>query len=225
MKKLRWIAIALAALIACWLIGDFAYSRIILHRYTSWESSIERHADVLGYDMGSEPGPFEAMARARDSGRPVLSQRVLMVQDADQRPGFLMYVPLYEDGDPPPSVEARRRVFEDYRLLLADVPGISFMPEAPYGRSNRWLTTLAINEAEFGASRDDVIRVLGREGVEARPVWKPMHLQPVFAGSPVFGGAVSEGLFAKGLCLPSGTGLRSDQQEHICELIRSARQL
>jgi pyridoxal phosphate-dependent aminotransferase EpsN len=122
-------------------------------------------------------------------------------------------------------VQARRRVIETYQLLLADVPGISFMPEASYGRSNRWLTTLTIEESEFGASRDDVIRVLGRAGVEARPVWKPMHLQPVFAGSPVFGGAVSESLFAAGLCLPSGTGLRSDQQEHICELIRSARQL
>ena len=104
-------------------------------------------------------------------------------------------------------VEARRRIFDSYVDLLGDIDGIEFMPEAPYGRSNRWLTTLTIDPVRFGAGRDDILRVLDSENIEARPVWKPMHCQPVFAGSRVFGGAVSEQIFDTGICLPSGTGL------------------
>jgi dTDP-4-amino-4,6-dideoxygalactose transaminase len=118
-------------------------------------------------------------------------------------------------------VAARRRVFAAYEAMLADLDGISFMPEARYGRSNRWLTTLTIDPGAFGASRDDVIAALDAEDVEARPVWKPMHLQPVFAGARWFGGAVSGALFADGLCLPSGTDLTDDQVERIAALVRS----
>jgi dTDP-4-amino-4,6-dideoxygalactose transaminase len=95
------------------------------------------------------------------------------------------------------------------------------MPEAPCGRSNRWLTTLTVDPERFGAGRDDVLRRLEVENIEARPVWKPMHQQPVFAGSRIFGGAVSEQIFDTGVCLPSGTGLRDDQIERIAELVRS----
>jgi pyridoxal phosphate-dependent aminotransferase EpsN len=77
-------------------------------------------------------------------------------------------------------VEARRRIFDTYVELLEDLPGVEFMPEAPYGRCNRWLTCLTIEPEAFGATREDVRLALEAEDIEARPVWKPMHLQPVF---------------------------------------------
>ncbi|MEA3503411.1 MAG: DegT/DnrJ/EryC1/StrS family aminotransferase, partial [Actinomycetota bacterium] len=118
-------------------------------------------------------------------------------------------------------VATRRRIFDSYVELLGDIDGIVFMPEAPYGRSNRWLTTLTIDPERFGAGRDGVLRRLEAENIEARPVWKPMHQQPVFAGSRIFGGPVSERIFETGVCLPSGTGLRNDQIERIAGLVRS----
>src|SRR5262249_52707679 len=96
-------------------------------------------------------------------------------------------------------VAARRRNFAFYREALGDLPGIQFMPEAEYGRSNRWLTCVTIDPARFGATREDVRLALEAEDIEARPVWKPLHLQPCFAGCRVRGGATAEGLFERGL--------------------------
>ena len=118
-------------------------------------------------------------------------------------------------------VKARRRIFGAYVERLGDLDGIEFMPEAGGGRSNRWLTTAAIDPVRFGATRDDVIEALGAENIEARPVWKPMHMQPVFAKARVFGGTVSERLFDQGICLPSGTGLAEDDLDRIAQLVRS----
>jgi len=73
-------------------------------------------------------------------------------------------------------------ILEYYKQALGDIPGIEFMPEAPYGRSNRWLTVILITPEEFGADREDVRIALEVENIEARPVWKPMHMQPVFQG-------------------------------------------
>jgi len=117
-------------------------------------------------------------------------------------------------------VEARRRIFEGYRSRLGEVPGIALMPEAAHGRSNRWLTVVTIDRHRFGADREQVRRALEERGIEARPVWKPLHLQPVFDGAPVRGGRVAEALFRDGLCLPSGSSLTDDQQEEICAVIR-----
>lgn len=77
-------------------------------------------------------------------------------------------------------VEAKRRIFGYYKEALDNVLGIEFMPEAPYGRSNRWLTVILIAPEEFGADRETVRLALEAENIEARPVWKPMHMQPVF---------------------------------------------
>jgi dTDP-4-amino-4,6-dideoxygalactose transaminase len=117
-------------------------------------------------------------------------------------------------------VTTRRGIFNRYVEGLGDLPGIKFMPEAPYGRSNRWLTCLTINPGLFGADRESVRLALEAEDIEARPVWKPMHMQPVFAGTRMFGGAVSEGLFRDGLCLPSGSSLRSDDQDRVISTVR-----
>ena len=93
------------------------------------------------------------------------------------------------------------------------------MPEAPYGRCTRWLTCLTIDPAAFGATARTCGWRSRRENIEARPVWKPMHLQPVFAGCRVRGGAVAERLFERGLCLPSGSNLTNDDRELIIAVI------
>jgi pyridoxal phosphate-dependent aminotransferase EpsN len=106
-------------------------------------------------------------------------------------------------------VRRRRANFEFYRRALGGLSGIRFMPEPPGSRSTRWLTCLTVNPAEFGATREDIRLALEAENIESRPVWKPLHLQPVFDGCRCRGGAVSEDLFRNGLCLPSGSTLET----------------
>lgn len=120
-------------------------------------------------------------------------------------------------------VAARRRNFERYRELLSGVEGITWMPEPEWSRSNRWLTCLLFDPKRFGASREDVRLALEAENIEARPVWKPMHLQPVFEGRRVVGGEVAEDLFARGLCLPSGSSLTEGDLERVAEVVRRSR--
>ncbi len=117
-------------------------------------------------------------------------------------------------------VAAKRRIFDQYRQLLGDLPGITFMPESPHGRCNRWLTVILIDPAEFGATPEQVRLALEAENIEARPIWKPMHLQPVFQGCRIRGGAVSEHLFRTGLCLPSGTAMVDSDLERVAGIIR-----
>ncbi len=112
-------------------------------------------------------------------------------------------------------VAQKRAVFEFYRQHLEDMPGISFMPEAGYGTSTRWLTCLTIDPVQFGTDNEAVRLALEQENVEARPVWKPMHMQPVFFHCATIGGQVSEKLFATGLCLPSGTAMDQADLERI----------
>jgi len=117
-------------------------------------------------------------------------------------------------------VDARRRIFEIYREQLGGMPGIEFMPEAAYSRSTRWLTCVLITPEAFGADREQVRVALAAENIEARPVWKPMHLQPVFAGCECYGGMVGEDLFERGLCLPSGSSLSREDQERVIDVVR-----
>lgn len=124
----------------------------------------------------------------------------------------------------PVRVAARRKVFDRYVAGLGSLPGITFMPEASYGRGNRWLTCLTIDASRFGATREGVRLALEAEDIESRPVWKPMHLQPVFAGARMFGGAFSERLLADGLCLPSGSSLTERDQDRVIAVVqRTAR--
>ena len=159
----------------------------------------------------------------------------------------------------PERIAARRRNFEFYQRALGDLPGVEFMPEAPYGRCTRWLTCLTLGKAKVEAKvkakarapvststvgeakvkvkveqdgrretgrtgpRSSVLRLLQameKENIEARPLWKPMHLQPVFKGCRVRGGGVSERLFENGLCLPSGSALTEEELSRICGLVR-----
>jgi dTDP-4-amino-4,6-dideoxygalactose transaminase len=111
----------------------------------------------------------------------------------------------------PQKVEARRRIFSLYRDALRGTPGITFMPEAHYGRPSRWLTVIQVDPGEFGATAENIRNSLERHNIESRPVWKPMHLQPLFANARRVGGAVAEELFNRGLCLPSGSALTEDE--------------
>jgi pyridoxal phosphate-dependent aminotransferase EpsN len=119
-------------------------------------------------------------------------------------------------------IQARRRIFDIYRQGLGDLPGVGFMPEAPWGRSTRWLTCITIDPAVAPTDREKVMLALQAESVESRPVWKPMHLQPVFLDmrTECFGGAVAERLYAQGLCLPSGSALQDDELARIIGLVR-----
>ncbi|MBL0218868.1 MAG: DegT/DnrJ/EryC1/StrS family aminotransferase [Myxococcales bacterium] len=118
-------------------------------------------------------------------------------------------------------VAARRATNVAYRAALRDTPGWSFMPEAPACVSTFWLTCATI-EPQAGVDRDVVIDQLAHEDIEARPTWKPMHLQPVFAGTRAIGGSVSERLFANGVCLPSGSNLAERDRARVVEVIQRA---
>lgn len=115
-------------------------------------------------------------------------------------------------------VAARRHNFQVYQQALT-LPGIEFMPEAAFGRATHWLTCLTINPAAFGADREQVRLELAKQEIEARPVWKPLHLQPVFADCESIGGSVAEDLFEYGLCLPSGSNLTEADLERVIEAI------
>lgn len=122
----------------------------------------------------------------------------------------------------PDRVAARRAIFARYLAGLGDLPGLSFMPEAPWGSSTRWLTAIQIDPWRFGADRHAVQAALDRMGIESRPVWKPLPEQPVFARAPRTEGGVAQRLFARGLCLPSGTGMTLAEQQRVIATIRGA---
>jgi pyridoxal phosphate-dependent aminotransferase EpsN len=119
-------------------------------------------------------------------------------------------------------VEARRANNRYYREVFADLPGVSFMPEAPGCRSTFWLTCVTIDPDEAGVDREQVRKHLEALDIEARPVWKPMHLQPVFEGRRVLGGEVAGRLFETGLCLPSGSSLSAGDRDRVMEGFRQA---
>jgi dTDP-4-amino-4,6-dideoxygalactose transaminase len=119
----------------------------------------------------------------------------------------------------PDRVAARRANFDAYVRGLSALPGLGFMPEAPWGRSNRWLTVITIDPATFGADREAVRQALEVENIESRPAWKPMHLQPVFEHYDSLGGTVAETLFDHGLCLPSGSSLTASDLARVVQVI------
>ena len=117
-------------------------------------------------------------------------------------------------------VAQRNANFDAYKVAFKDIPGIEFQ-EAPEGYfSNRWLTTITINpELTNGITRETLRLVLQEEHIESRPLWKPMHLQPVFEGCAYFGDGVSEQLFENGLCLPSGSNMTVKERNMVIEFI------
>jgi pyridoxal phosphate-dependent aminotransferase EpsN len=119
-------------------------------------------------------------------------------------------------------VEKRRKIYETYKNALSNIDGIDFMPEAEYGISNRWLTVCTIDPEKSGSDRNKIINAMEEENIECRPLWKPMHLQPLFSGEKIYTMDEipnSNKLFQNGLCLPSGTNLSGEDQKKIINKI------
>jgi pyridoxal phosphate-dependent aminotransferase EpsN len=119
-------------------------------------------------------------------------------------------------------VQQRRAIAFRYRDAFADLPGITLMPQAPYGLHTNWLSCFLIDEDEFSCSRDALIRALDEANVESRPVWKPMHLQPLYANCERYGGEVAQDLFRRGICLPSSSSLTLEDQLYVINQVRAA---
>jgi pyridoxal phosphate-dependent aminotransferase EpsN len=116
-------------------------------------------------------------------------------------------------------VNARRANCAFYEAAFRDLPGVVFMPEAKFGRCTRWLTCLTIDPKVSGLHREKLRLALAEKNIEARPVWKPMHLQPIFKATRCYGGSVSERIFEDGLCLPSGSNLSESDLQRVSEVV------
>lgn len=120
-------------------------------------------------------------------------------------------------------VTQRRAVYERYKEAFANVLGVTFQPELEGTKSNRWLTALMIDPEVIDVTITDIIERLETENIEARPVWKPMHLQPLFEGVTYYphkeGNSISDRLFEHGLCLPSGSNMTEEQQDKVIKII------
>ena len=119
-------------------------------------------------------------------------------------------------------VKTRRKIFQHYFDALSHIEGLDFMPEAPKRKSNRWLTTLTVDPQKTGINRTQIIEALEKENIESRPVWKPMHLQPLYKDCDyisVNNEDVSRKLFENGLCLPSGSNLYMNDQKRIIDIV------
>src|SRR5690625_721276 len=121
-------------------------------------------------------------------------------------------------------VKQKRNVFDRYFEAFSKIPGFEFQPEPEGTMSNRWLTALTVDPEETGVSQHEIIKALEEENIESRPVWKPMHLQPLFSGITYYpheeGNSVSDELFEYGLCLPSGTAMSVEEQERVIGIIK-----
>jgi pyridoxal phosphate-dependent aminotransferase EpsN len=122
-------------------------------------------------------------------------------------------------------VDARRAIFERYQHELSTITGIQFMPELNGTYSNRWLTAMTIDQKEAAITVGELIEVLAAENIEARPVWKPLHMQPLFKNVKYFSHnekeSISEQLFAKGICLPSGSIMEELDQTRVLNCIKN----
>ena len=118
-------------------------------------------------------------------------------------------------------VAARRAVAARYAAAFADLGGVALQPEAPWGTHTRWLSVFTLDPAEVAASPGELVAALEAENVEARPVWRPMHTQPVFRAAHVVGGGVAERLYRTGICLPSSSSLTTAEQARVIEVVRA----
>jgi len=121
----------------------------------------------------------------------------------------------------PERIAKRRENHEFYQNSFRELEGITFLEEPEGYFSNRWLTCILVDQEKMGGvSREDIILHLAADQIEARPLWKPMHLQGSFSGAPYFGGEVSERLFEQGLCLPSGSNMPLEDLERVVSRVK-----
>ncbi|MFZ5477955.1 MAG: DegT/DnrJ/EryC1/StrS family aminotransferase [Myxococcota bacterium] len=119
-------------------------------------------------------------------------------------------------------VRRRREIAFAYRDAFADLPALSLMPQAPWGVHTNWLSVFLVDADKGPIDRDALIRALDAANVESRPVWKPMHLQPLFRDHECVGGEVAADLFRRGICLPSSSNLTEEEQAHVIATVRAA---
>jgi pyridoxal phosphate-dependent aminotransferase EpsN len=117
-------------------------------------------------------------------------------------------------------IARKHEILAYYRRGLGDLPGVRFMPELARGASNHWLTCLTLDPQAAAVTRDGLLGALWAANIEARPLWKPLHRQPLFRTAECFGGGVAERLFAAGLCLPSGSAMTEAELERVVEVVR-----
>ena len=125
-------------------------------------------------------------------------------------------------------VEKCRAIFQRYSKNLSHIDGFEFMPELPKSRSNRWLTALTVDTEKCGISPMDIVNYLEEKNIESRPVWKPLHLQPLFKKNIYYSHneqSVSDYLFYNGICLPSGSNLTEEEQDYIIDKIFEIKRL
>ena len=122
----------------------------------------------------------------------------------------------------PDRIKTRREIFEFYKKELGSIKGISFLPEPTGSFSNRWLTTILFDEKVFGKGMNEKIRLeLEKKNIESRPLWKPLHQQPVFEQCKSYCNGVSDELFATGLCLPSGSNIPRESLNNVVHEIKN----
>jgi pyridoxal phosphate-dependent aminotransferase EpsN len=121
-------------------------------------------------------------------------------------------------------VKQRRAIAFRYRDAFAGIDGLTFMPQAPWGLHTNWLSCFTVDEKRLGVGRDALVRALERRDIEARPVWKPMHLQPLYRDAERIGGSVAEALYRDGICLPSSSFLDAKTQDVVIEAVRDTVQ-
>jgi pyridoxal phosphate-dependent aminotransferase EpsN len=119
-------------------------------------------------------------------------------------------------------VARRREIAFRYQTAFSKIAGIHLMPQAEYGLHTNWLSCFLIDEAGYGISRDELIKMLDAANVEARPVWKPMHLQKLYQNAECYGGSVAEDLFARGICLPSSSNMSEAEQSLVIAVVQAA---
>ena len=119
-------------------------------------------------------------------------------------------------------VAKRREIFEKYKQELSNINAISFLEEPDNNYyANRWLTTILVDpKNNNGVNRETIRLALEKQNIESRPLWKPMHLQPIFKDYPYYGAGLSQRLFMDGLCLPSGSNMTNEQQDRIIKKIK-----
>lgn len=116
-------------------------------------------------------------------------------------------------------VEQRRKNYDYYKVTLGSLEGFDFMPEAPWGKHTRWLTCAIIDPEKLGKTREEIRLCLEKYNIEARPLWKPMHLQPIYQRYEVHHNNVESQLFEHGLCLPSGSNLTQEDLDRVVQTI------
>jgi pyridoxal phosphate-dependent aminotransferase EpsN len=124
-------------------------------------------------------------------------------------------------------VARRRAIFAQYDATIGRLPGVTGMPEPSWSRSTRWLSAFTVDPRTAGCTRDQLLAALATERIEARPTWKPMHAQPLFAGTRMFAHdpvrpPVCERLFTEGICLPSGSGMGDAELARVVDCARRA---